>query len=263
MRDLQDSLDALFRAPLEEFTALRNRLAAEHKAAGEKAAAATLKAVRKPVVTAWAVNVAVLNHAEGLASLQRAGDALRRAQMENASAPELQEAMGERRRWVEHMVARACEVLRRGGVKVSPAHLERVQKSVEAIAAFGTTPPEPVPGRWTHDMDPPGFEVLAGMPLLARPERAVEEASDPPVLKKSAAQVAREALAEAKARLREAELAWESAREDAEASEQRAKELALAALQEQERAASKREKAEQLGETVIRLRQDLERLSEG
>jgi hypothetical protein len=49
-------LDELYRAPPEEFTALRARLAAEAKKRGDTAAAAELKAARKPTTAAWVVN---------------------------------------------------------------------------------------------------------------------------------------------------------------------------------------------------------------
>ena len=54
-----DPADALFAAPLAEFVATRGRLASELAKAGDKQAAAALKAIGKPSVSAWAVNQAV------------------------------------------------------------------------------------------------------------------------------------------------------------------------------------------------------------
>lgn len=52
-------LDELYRARPEEFTALRASLAAEANKRGDTAAAAALKAARKPTTAAWVVNTLV------------------------------------------------------------------------------------------------------------------------------------------------------------------------------------------------------------
>src|SRR5438309_11267971 len=75
-----DRLDRLYAAPLEEFTAERDALAAELRKNGEPDRAKEIKALRKPTVPAWAVNQAARRGAKQVAALLRAGEALRQAQ---------------------------------------------------------------------------------------------------------------------------------------------------------------------------------------
>ena len=74
-----DALDELYAAPPEEFTATRDRLAKELKAAGDAEAAAEVRARRRPTVVAWAINQAVRAQPQSLQDLLAAGAALRRA----------------------------------------------------------------------------------------------------------------------------------------------------------------------------------------
>src|SRR5689334_16188113 len=52
----RDAAEALYRAPHEAWVAERKRLAAELKAAGDKAGAAQLAKLARPPLSAWVVN---------------------------------------------------------------------------------------------------------------------------------------------------------------------------------------------------------------
>ncbi|HTJ41979.1 MAG TPA: hypothetical protein VL463_07765, partial [Kofleriaceae bacterium] len=52
---LEDAIETLYRAPIDQFVAERKRLAAELKT-GDKAAAKALMERRRPTVSAWAVD---------------------------------------------------------------------------------------------------------------------------------------------------------------------------------------------------------------
>jgi len=54
--ELERRIDDLYGLPLERFTPERDALAKELAAGGDRAGAARVKALRKPVVAAWAVN---------------------------------------------------------------------------------------------------------------------------------------------------------------------------------------------------------------
>ena len=56
MADSQQSLQALYTAPLASFVTERNRLAAVLRAAGKGDAAKDIARRRRPTVSAWAVN---------------------------------------------------------------------------------------------------------------------------------------------------------------------------------------------------------------
>src|SRR5918992_3980472 len=54
--ELEEAVDRLHAAPLEEFVAERKRLAKELRGAGEREAAAELAKLPKPTPPAWALN---------------------------------------------------------------------------------------------------------------------------------------------------------------------------------------------------------------
>ena len=56
MATKNSEVDALFQLALPEFTAARNALASRLQKAGGKEAAATVKSLAKPPVSAWVVN---------------------------------------------------------------------------------------------------------------------------------------------------------------------------------------------------------------
>jgi hypothetical protein len=58
---VEDALDELYAARPEDFTALRTRLAAEAKGAGDAVAAKRLTGSRKPTTAAWVVNALALS----------------------------------------------------------------------------------------------------------------------------------------------------------------------------------------------------------
>ena len=73
-------MDALFKLALPEFTAARNALASKLQKAGDKAAAAEVKALAKPPVSAWVVNQIYWRARAAFDRLMTAGARLRQAQ---------------------------------------------------------------------------------------------------------------------------------------------------------------------------------------
>ena len=51
-----DRIDELFKLPLDEFTSARDAIAAELRKAGDGEGAARVKKLKKPSLSAWAVN---------------------------------------------------------------------------------------------------------------------------------------------------------------------------------------------------------------
>jgi hypothetical protein len=66
-------IDALFQAPLVEFTASRNELAARLKKAGRREEADRVKGLAKPSVSAWVVNQLYWKHQHAFNELLLAG----------------------------------------------------------------------------------------------------------------------------------------------------------------------------------------------
>ncbi|HJP66819.1 MAG TPA: hypothetical protein VKA30_11015, partial [Actinomycetota bacterium] len=73
-------LDQLWGLPLEDFTRVRDELAKKAKEAGESDAAKEIKALRKPSVSAWAVNHLARTRRPEVEQLIELGGALRAAQ---------------------------------------------------------------------------------------------------------------------------------------------------------------------------------------
>lgn len=164
--DDADPADTLYALPLAEFTAARDRLAAERRKAGDAAAARALKELRKPSVSAWAVNQAVRRAPAGLEALLTATDELLRAQAE-AGASDLGRARFRRatetqRQAVEALVATAREALAEAGMGTSAAVLERVANDLRWGAAGEDTRALLRAGRLAMDLEPQDFGALLG-----------------------------------------------------------------------------------------------------
>ena len=81
MSELADAQvgDELFGLPPEEFVAARDDLARRLRREGEPEAAKQVKALRRPPLSAWAVNQLARRPGEGLGPLLAAGERLRAA----------------------------------------------------------------------------------------------------------------------------------------------------------------------------------------
>ena len=73
-------VDGLYGLPRGEFTSARNALVRELQSAGRKDEAEEVRALKKPSVSAWAVNQLARQHPQEVAELVKAGDGLRKAQ---------------------------------------------------------------------------------------------------------------------------------------------------------------------------------------
>jgi hypothetical protein len=149
----EEAVTQLFQAAHEQFVAERKRLAAELKAAGDKAPAARLLGLNRPPISAWAVNQLwwqaqpAFEQLFAVAARQRAGD---------------REAAGAHRQKLSELRARAAELLKAAGHPATESTLRRVTMTLAALAAAGGFAPDS-PGALTADRDPPGFETaMAG-----------------------------------------------------------------------------------------------------
>jgi hypothetical protein len=77
-----DTIDALYRGPLEEFTSARNELAKSLRSEGDAAAAAEVRSLRKPSRAAWLVNQLAVRRQKEVGELLEVGEELRSAQEE-------------------------------------------------------------------------------------------------------------------------------------------------------------------------------------
>src|SRR4051794_39628709 len=159
----------LYGLPLEEFTTERNALAAELRAAGDGAAAASVKALRKPTAAAWAVNQLVRAQPDLVEALLGAGGELRQAHRQAASgrgAAQLRAAAEAERAAIEALVAGLGAVI---GRTPSPALIESVRNSLHA-ASSGDAARELVrSGTLTTELRPVGLGPVSGAAVGSSP----------------------------------------------------------------------------------------------
>jgi hypothetical protein len=221
--DLHAEVDRLYQAPLGEFTAARNALAARIKAAQGADAAAHVKALVKPSIAAWVLNQLYWRHQPEFMALLMAGDALRQAQQQRLGGAEVDVAPSTRARQsaIDALLALATDVLKDGGHQPSPDMRQRLLGSLDALAAYGTGALAPRAGRLTEDVPAPGFAALAGLAAAAGaggPQPAEGAPADVPPARPAAVTlsvVARRSQEKAQAAVAQAEAAVEAARGEA------------------------------------------------
>ena len=170
--DLSGDIDALYQGPLNEFTAGRNALEKRVKAEQGKEAAAAIKALEKPSVSAWAVNQLFWRYRTEFDRLLRTGDDLRASQQKRMAGRDVDvnAAIDARREAISKLMGRASAILEEGGT-TSDDIRQRVGQTLEALSVYGTSDAAPRPGRLTGDVQPPGFAALAALVPAGPPGR--------------------------------------------------------------------------------------------
>ncbi len=164
-------IDRLYQLPPDEFVQARNDLATHLRGDGEADAALLVQSLAKPSLSAWAVNQVYWHARQAFDALAKAGQRLRAAQEATLSgrAADVRDAGKVRDAALVGALEAALGLLQQSGHPATPAMRLRIATNLEALAAYGGVPPAGTPGRLTEDLDPPGFEVFAGM--QPRPER--------------------------------------------------------------------------------------------
>jgi hypothetical protein len=166
--DLDAALAALYQLPLEQFVATRDQLARRLRAAGDRATARRVAALRRPPVSAWAANQLAHVAPNGVAELLEAGAALRQAQQEAlagqpGAARQLRTATAHLRAAITRLSSRAETLLVRAGHAASDATLARLAATLQAAATGDeATRAALAQGRLLGDLDPAGFGLDLG-----------------------------------------------------------------------------------------------------
>ncbi len=121
-----------------------------------------------------------------------------------------------RREAVANLAAIAETLLRDGNSGATRDLLRRVTTTLEALASYHSLPSAPTAGRLIDDVEPPGFDAVAGLlaPAAAKPPRRTEQVVV--AKKRDDDRKHKYLLASAKAAVREAERALSGARKRAE-----------------------------------------------
>jgi hypothetical protein len=247
--DLDAALAALYQLPLEQFVATRDQLARRLRAAGDRATARQVAALRRPPVSAWAANQLAHAAPNAVAELLEVGAALRQAQQEAlagqpGAARQLRTATAHLRAAITRLSARAETLLVRSGHAASDATLARLAATLQAAATGDeATRAALAQGRLLGDLDPAGFGLdLGSAPAEpAAPADQVPAAPMPPTnqaeARRAQAQAAarraleqtREAADQAQTILDQAQALAASRQEAAQAAHQRAEQLTAVA----------------------------------
>ena len=168
--------DELFDLAPEEFVAARDELARRLRREGDAEAAATVKALRRPPLSAWAVNRLARGDGPGLDPLLAAGERLRaahQAALAGEGADELRAATRAEREAVAGLVEAASGLLRKAGHPATDATRDRIAATLHAAAASPEAAELVRSGRLTADLDPTGFTgTRADGDGVAKQERA-------------------------------------------------------------------------------------------
>lgn len=147
----------LYGAALSAFTGERKRLADQLKAAGSKASAAAVGKLPKPSMSAWTVNQLWRREREDMDALMAAGSRVREGDGRG---------LDDQRKLLATLRGKAAAVLESDAHAASPATIQRVATTLQALSALGTWEPD-APGRMVADRDPPGFDVMMGAAIEA------------------------------------------------------------------------------------------------
>jgi len=148
--------DELFGLAPEEFVAARDQLARRLRREGDPEAARRVKALRRPPLSAWAVNQLARGREPALDQLLAAGERLRAARA-GGDAAALPAAARAEREAVADLVAAALARLRDAGRPTTDATRDRVAATLHAAAASPEAADLVRQGRLTADLDPSGF----------------------------------------------------------------------------------------------------------
>jgi hypothetical protein len=223
-------VEELYGAPLDEFVAQRDARAKDLRK-GDRAAAEAVKRLRKPSVSAWAVNQLCRRAGDDVEALLAAGEALRQAQLGGGDREAIRAAARDEREAVDRLAGEAADALRSAGRKPSDAVLEEVRATLHSAALDDESRELIRRGVLTEARAAAGLGGfgLAAAPAAARRGREAPAArrgrggdakaaagpakADPrAVERKRAAEAARrERVAKARAALREAERAVKEA----------------------------------------------------
>jgi hypothetical protein len=267
--ELNAEIDRLYGVPLDEFVPQRDALAKRLRAAGERDAAAAVKALRKPTAGAWALNQAVRRRSAETQALLGAGERLRAAHaalLSGGDRDELRAAMDEQRK-LAAVLSDCAEAIASETGKSGPALKERVRSTLHAAALDDEVREQLSSGRLVREREavgmggPFGDTGPTGAPPRPRdrstkPRRSGTEREPPAESGPSPAERRRSAdraeaerlLGEAHAAVEEAEAAYEDASGRAEAARaslseaERAQRDARRALRDRQREQAKRER---------------------
>lgn len=251
-------VDALFAGDPSTFVADRDAAAKAARAAGDRESASRIKALRRPSVAAWYVNVAARSSLVSLREWLALGASLREAQ-ERLDMAEVRR-LGAGRAGLENRVVRDLAAhLATLGTAASPAALDEVRATLRAALADPAASALVASGRLERALTYGGFgevDLSAALAAMATASATSDAATDEDAGESTEEQTAPDpallaALKEARAHLSDAE-ATRDAASDAVARAEGALAVAQRQLREAKQALAASEKEVDAAERAVR-----------
>jgi len=204
--------------------------------AGQAEAAAEVKKLAKPSIPVWTANQLARREPGELRALLRSAEDLRKAQekaLAGKGVGDLQKRLDEQRRAVRALAKLGRDILADEGRSVSDAIVERIAKTLDAAALDEGSRFLLRAGRLTEEVEPLGFDALAGMSVTPAKGRRTAAKPKP---KAGAAAEARRRLQEAQREARERAREATHAEREADRAESAAAKARSSAREARERA---------------------------
>ncbi|MDC3981653.1 hypothetical protein [Polyangium jinanense] len=181
--DVEAEVDHLYGLPLGEFTAARDALARRLRSEGRREEAKAVAILPKPNQAAWAVNQVFRGRRAKFEALLDAGDRARAAQigaLTGGRTEPFRAALKDEERALGELLRAAREALSAAGLGVSEAQIGRIAETLRALAHRPDGRVLLDRGRLVREVDPPGFEVLAGLEASMPRRPAPAPKGEPP-----------------------------------------------------------------------------------
>ena len=166
---IDDEIRALYLGPFAEFTTARNALAKRLKKEGHTREA-EVKELKKPSLSAWAVDQLFAQEPRPMAAFIGAGERARAAQRKAVAGGDpkaLRDLLATIRGEVARLTGRGVELLAETEKAPGEAIVDRLRTNLEALALDPEAAPVASRGWLDEDLKPPGFEVMAALQVAA------------------------------------------------------------------------------------------------
>ena len=258
--DLAQAASELYGLSPDDFRAARDERAAQARAAGDKDLARAIAGLRRPVVSAWLVNMLAREDAAQMGELLALGESLRDAQ-EALAGDRLRELSAERRRLVAAMVSEAKRLAAREGRAVTLQVEREVEATLQAALADPGAAAEVAAGQLAGPLSYAGLG--AGEAVASRRASAPSRSASPaPALRarpRSAPTPAHAEIEPAERKVPGSSAARPdvATRQERDAAQREAREAAAAERKERE-AAAVRQAVQDAADAVAGARADLD-----
>jgi hypothetical protein len=223
--DLAAAKDELYAGSPEDFVERRKALAAEARAAKDRALATAIAKLRRPTKSAWLVNLYAREEADEVAALLELGAALQTAQSELAAA-ELRRLSAERQKTLAAATRRAVALGEARGYAATEAVRQEVTQTLQAALADSDVADDVRAGTVTEAHAYGGFGVFRTATPDVSDAVVATAATESDRSERQEESEDERLRAQAEQRLQEAETELSSAADDAERATEHADELA-------------------------------------